>query len=193
LDNGLYTSVNEVYNGKERIVNMPNIRVNYETQQEEVDMGDVPTILFDEKKRLSSRFTIKNRFASIESSEGFYLYMFRDFSPNLEEATIYMKVEFNHAGVGRTLNFMQPFSGSGDDKTMLDFSNSDTRNEFKKGYSLEELYDHLFIEVKCKYNKEKRCFMYYLPTWLTTHNEEKNIMKFNLYEVKIKNDSVEPE
>lgn len=195
IDKGLYMSVNEIDDESERILNVPNIQVNYEAQSSIYNKDEafiMPQVLFDETKRLSSQFVIKNRYESSESSEGFYLYMFRDFSPNLEKKTIYMKVEFNHAGVGKTLNFMQPFSVDNDGKkTMLNLSEPISRNAFKKGYSLEELYDHLYIEIKCKYNKEKRCFMYYLPTWLTEHNDTKNIMKLNLYEVKIKDDSIE--
>ena len=60
----------------------------------------------DEKYRLSTRFDITDEFDRSRSSEGFYLYLFSDDAPSENEnsgRTIYMKVEFNHAGYGKTI------------------------------------------------------------------------------------------
>lgn len=47
--------------------------------------------------RLSSRFTVKSKHDECDSSEGFYLYIFKEYSTELHPRQIFMKVEFNHA------------------------------------------------------------------------------------------------
>ena len=63
---------------------------------------------FDEELRLSSQFVVKNKNTSTASSEGFYLYLWKDNESVLPQ-DLYMKVEFNHAGYGRTIPFMMPY------------------------------------------------------------------------------------
>lgn len=63
---------------------------------------------FDEEHRLSSQFVVKNKNTSTASSEGFYLYLWKDNESVLPQ-DLYMKVEFNHAGYGRTIPFMMPY------------------------------------------------------------------------------------
>ena len=63
---------------------------------------------FDEEHRLSSQFVLKNKNTSTASSEGFYLYLWKDNESVLPQ-DLYMKVEFNHAGYGRTIPFMMPY------------------------------------------------------------------------------------
>lgn len=63
---------------------------------------------FDEEHRLSSQFVVKNKNTSTASSEGFYLYLWKDNESVLPQ-DLYMKVEFNHAGYGRTMPFMMPY------------------------------------------------------------------------------------
>ena len=63
---------------------------------------------FDEEYRLSSQFVVKNKNTSTASSEGFYLYLWKDNESVLPQ-DLYMKVEFNHAGYGRTIPFMMPY------------------------------------------------------------------------------------
>lgn len=54
--------------------------------------------------RLDSTITITNEFDKERCSEGFNIYLFADDIPEGNtEKTIYMKVEFNHAGVGKTI------------------------------------------------------------------------------------------
>ena len=56
--------------------------------------------------RLDTKIVLTNEYDRTKSSEGFNLYLFaEDKNINLENAekTIYMKVEFNHAGNGKTI------------------------------------------------------------------------------------------
>lgn len=63
---------------------------------------------FDDEKRLSSQFVVRSKDTSKSSSEGFYMYIWKDNSSPLPQ-DLYMKVEFNHAGYGRTTLFMMPY------------------------------------------------------------------------------------
>lgn len=185
---GQYMSVKEVENVDKRIKNSI-ISVSYDTY-EKYDNGDgVVSDKFtcDESKRLSSRFTIKNMFECAESSEGFYLYLFKNFSQGLREQTIYMRVQFNHAGVGKTINFTQPFKEDENEiKSMLEFPTD--IDILKSGCTLNKLYENLFIEIKVKYDFDLRKFVYYLPSWLVD-KDNLNQMHFNLYELKIADES----
>lgn len=149
-------------------------------------------VTFEEDKRLAAKFTIKNRYESEESAEGFYLYIFKDYCEKLHEKTIYMKVEFNHAGEGRTVNFVMPMKYDDEyNAKLMDLSpGSSDLGEFKKGYGLRELYEHLFIPINIIYDDKNNRYSYYLPEGLVEH-DEKGIMKFNLYELKIKDESDE--
>lgn len=178
-----YVSVSEEMNETE-ILYSSNISVYNDTCVSDSDYD----VTFEEDKRLAATFNVKNRYNAEESSEGFYLHIFKDFCEKLHEKTIYMKVEFNHAGEGRTINFTMPFKYDNEGNIeLLDLSSSDLE-EFKKGYPMKELYERLFIPINVVYDDENNRYMYYLPEELVKH-DEKGIMKFNLYEIKIKDES----
>ena len=145
---------------------------------------------FDKNKRLSASFSIKNRYEASESSEGFYLYVFKDYCEKLHEEPIFMKIEFNHAGEGRTINFTIPYkiteNGSYE---LIDFDDNTKLNEFKKGYPLSELNKHMFIPLESVYDDVNNRYCYYMPQWLCQNSDKENVMKFNLYEIKIKDES----
>lgn len=60
--------------------------------------------------RLDSKITITNEYDKSKSAEGFNIYLFSDDIPEGNSGkTIYMKIEFNHAGNGKTIPMvMQP-------------------------------------------------------------------------------------
>ena len=152
-------------------------------------------VTFGENKRLDASFSVKNRYESEESAEGFYLHIFKNYCEKLHEKTIYMKVEFNHAGEGRTINMLMPMKYDGDEPELMELGIGNQGRDvetFKKGYALDELYKHLFIPIKVVYNEENKKYIYYLPKGLAPekYNNDK-IMKFNLYELKIKDESYE--
>lgn len=60
-----------------------------------------------EEYRVSSQITIHDEYDLTKSSEGFNLYLFAADTPEINNRKpIYMKVEFNHAGYGRTIPFI---------------------------------------------------------------------------------------
>ncbi len=147
-------------------------------------------LTFDEDKRLSSTFIIKNRHETIDSSEGFYLYLFKEYSNWLHERTIYMRVQFNHAGLGKTVNFMIMYhKNANGNKSMINWSLKYNFDRYKDGYTLSELYEHIYIEIKVKYDLENKRFCYYLPKWMSEKNSNKNVMHLSLFEIKIKDES----
>lgn len=145
---------------------------------------------FNEEKRLSSAFVINNRNEAIDSSEGFYLYLFKEFSNGLHERSIYMRVQFNHAGLGKTVNFMQMYNKhTNGEKSMINWSSKYNFDKYKDGCPLNELYEHLYIEIKVKYDIKNHRFCYYLPKWMSEKNSDKHTMRLCLFEVKIKDES----
>ena len=148
------------------------------------------TLSFDENKRLSSSFIIKNRNETIDSSDGFYLYLFKEYSSGFHERSIYMRVQFNHAGEGKTINFMQIYNKKENgEKAMLNWASKFNFDKYKDGCSLSELYEHLYIEIKIKYDAKNKRFCYYLPQWMSEKNSDKHTMRLSLFEVKIKDES----
>lgn len=141
-------------------------------------------IILDDNKRLSSQFILKNRYEEETSSEGFYVYMFKNLTNKLHEKSIYMKVEFNHAGVGRTIPFILPMNEDG--TKPLTFDNEADWETLKKGVKLKDLYKNMFIELKVVYDAVNNRYSYYRPQ---VNEKGDNKMIFNLFELKIANEN----
>ena len=45
---------------------------------------------FDDESRLGCNITVKNKYETTTSSEGFYLYMFKEYSTGLKPSTVYL-------------------------------------------------------------------------------------------------------
>ena len=131
--------------------------------------------------RIDSQITIHNEFDTTKSSEGFNLYLFADDCEIVDDdkdyRTIYMKVEFNHAGYGKTIPFM-PWPESGTDS----------------GVTIEEYFKNVYIPVKiCHINK---AYYYYFGLddfgednpYIKCNKDNKSIT-FNLFEPKLKKES----
>lgn len=89
-------------NPESAIINSINDNGNGEAKNENVK------VVFCENKEVGSRvdstILLTNEYDRTKSSEGFNLYLFADDVPEgNEEKTIYMKVDFNHAGNGTTI------------------------------------------------------------------------------------------
>ena len=132
--------------------------------------------------RIDSQITIHNEFDTTKSSEGFNLYLFADDCEIVDDdkdfRTIYMKVEFNHAGYGKTIPFM-PWPELGTDH----------------GVTIEEYLKNVYIPVKiCHINK---AYYYYFdvddksyPLWPYVQcDKDAKSITFNLFEPKLKKES----
>lgn len=128
---------------------------------------------------LTVSFNVCDRYNRSKSSEGFYLYLFPDGIDNNKERTIYMKVEFNHAGYGKTIPMIYPNNGN------VNFHF--TEKEFPTSLinadngSLKELYRQLYIPLTIKYDKQLDDYVYYFDVVECKDTE----LTINLYEPKI--------
>ena len=153
----------------------------------------------NDELRLSSRFIVNNKYNTDTSSEGYYIYMFKDYAKKMRETTIYMKVDFNHAGIGQTISFMLPRNiGKGNVDGIappLYLSNHEHVKRLKNGFKLTDIYRQTHIPIKVIYDEETNRYVYYLPSELRENSEddldiEDEIMEFNLFEVKFANESI---
>lgn len=161
--------------------------------REPIDSDDKFT--FDADYRLDSRLTIQNKYKSDKSSEGFYAYIFREYSSELHPQNIYMKVEFNHAGIGKTIPMVLPMKWENGSPTgLLKLSEEDDLKTIKEGMPLDRLYQEMYIPFECKYDRLNRKYVYYPkegtfdPNWTPISD---GTLEFNLFELKIKDESEE--
>ena len=144
---------------------------------------------FDEDHRLSSRFTIKNKYATDTSSEGFYLYIFKEYSTELHPKVIYMKVEFNHAGIGQTLPFMRPMIFGSDNypQSGITLSKSSDVAKLKEGIKLQDFYSQIYIPLYAVFDYKNKEYAYVFDNRYV--KVENGVAVINLFEVKIKDES----
>lgn len=164
---------------------------------------------FDEEYRLSSQISVCDKNLSKSSSEGFYVYLWKDNHSCLEQ-DLYVRIEYNHAGYGRSIPFMLPYW---DVKKWEDKKNKDTKiktfkeilddwndekeivdnnvrwkNNTDGHYSLKQYVKYSFIHFKYRYDKELDKHIYYLDEETYGNIDEKSKadeLTINLYEAKV--------
>lgn len=145
--------------------------------------------------RLSSRLVVNDKYNSDTSSEGYYIYMFKDYAKKMRESTIYMKVDFNHAGIGQTMSFMLPrkkVNGDVDGIGEPLYIHKDLET-LKNGFKLTDIYMQTHIPIRVIYDDKTNRYVYYLPEELRENKElnvDNEIMEFNLFEIKFANESI---
>lgn len=132
----------------------------------EVDNKNAFFVFYDENPdiRLDTRIVVTNEYDRTKSAEGFNLYLFEaDKNIGLNEngeRTIYMKVEFNHAGNGKTLPMiMWPKSGS--EYTAL---------------TVDNFMDSLYIPINLTYFNGR--YVYYIPDAFKHENGNISLVLF---------------
>lgn len=164
-----------------------------------------------EELRLSCQLTVRDKYQSNKSSDGFYLYLWKESDIMVSPSDIYMKVEFNHAGYGRTIPFMMPFwdpnkttyedeNGNEIAKTkskgfktfreILDDWNEEQGSDMQ--YGARKYMKYSYIHFKCKYDKLHKQYIYYLDDDFYGDNVADggvhftdNVITLNLYEAKM--------
>lgn len=174
--------------------------------------NDSCNIIIDENRRISSRLVVNNKYETDTSSEGFYIYLFKEYSENLHPKPIYMKIEFNHAGIGKTIPFLIPmhWSGQTSDNTALNYNkmypehalklsgqtvhNSITNmtdiEELKKGIPLSYTYAQTYIPIYAVYDFNNKEFCYVFDSRYAEQDCNGNL-NLNLFEMKIMDESNE--
>ena len=148
------------------------------------------SVVIDESKRLSSRFVITNKYDTDTSSEGFYIYMFKEYSENLHPREIFMKVEFNHAGIGTTLPFIKPMSWTEDNSSKTWFPNKELSvgsAEMMKGVELEKKNAQDYIPLYAVYDFKNKEYVYVFDKRYVTVND--GVASINLFELKLRDES----
>lgn len=154
---------------------------------------------FKDEFRLSSQFVVKSKNTSNTSSEGFYIYIWKDNESTIPQ-DLYMKVEFNHAGYGRTIPFMLPFydhkkhgGTQGHIKSFKEIlEDFDGKNDGP--YGMKQYMKYSYIHLKYYYDKEKQIHRYFIDPETygenchdmnKTEDISDNTITINLYEAKI--------
>ena len=148
------------------------------------------SVVIDESKRLSSRFVITNKYDTDTSSEGFYIYMFKEYSENLHPREIFMKVEFNHAGIGTTIPFIKPMSWTEDNSSKTWFPNKELSvgsAEMMKGVELEKKNAQDYIPLYAVYDFKNKEYVYVFDKRYVTVND--GVASINLFELKLRDES----
>lgn len=154
------------------------------------ELKDGNSVVIDESKRLSSRFVITNKYDTDTSSEGFYIYMFKEYSENLHPREIFMKVEFNHAGIGTTLPFIKPMSWTEDNSSKTWFPNKELSvgsTEMMKGVELEKKNAQDYIPLYAVYDFKNKEYVYVFDKRYVTVND--GVASINLFELKLRDES----
>lgn len=162
-----------------------NLEVDEAKLQDKLSAGTIMTDEIIEDHRLSSRISVTDRFLSTNCSEGFNLYLWADNDSGIVPSDLYMKIDFNHAGYGRTIPMMMPFNeepGQNGFKTNSDIA-SDWMSETTQ-YGIEKYLKYSYLKLKYRYDKELKKHIYYLDPerYGTNFNE---ILNINLYEARV--------
>lgn len=140
-----------------------------------------------ESLRLSSQFVIKDKYSSDSCSEGFYLYLWKDYNDGNAPSDIYMRVEFNHAGFGRTIPFMLPYKKNGGTCTFEEVAQ-------QNGYSIQDYITYSYIHFIYKQEDDGKYVYYLSPTQYSSASPENTanqisfkdgVLSLNLYEAKL--------
>ena len=134
------------------------VRVSRDINTDSVDFDNI------NDHRLSTQFVVNSRNTSTSSSEGFYIYLWKDdYNPpygigGCVADEIYMRIDFNHAGFGRTLPFMMPHSGG----KILSFGEIlDQWRTNQQSNDINRFREYAYIRLKRGYDTTRERFFYY--------------------------------
>lgn len=154
------------------------------------ELKDGNSVVIEESNRLSSRFVITNKYDTDTSSEGFYIYMFKEYSENLHPREIFMKVEFNHAGIGTTIPFIKPMSWAKGGSSNIWFPKEELSvgsTEMKNGVELEKKNAQDYIPLYAVYDFKNKEYVYVFDKRYVTVND--GVASINLFELKLRDES----
>lgn len=148
---------------------------------------------YDDNHRIGSEFIIKSKYETDTSSEGYYIYMHKEYSEGLKPKQIFMKIEFNHAGVGRTIPFIIPMKWEvGENDNIFKYPKEKMTlrdNNFKNGVKLEDSYAQMYIPLYAVYDFKNQQYAYVFDSRyvdIKLVNGKKTVM-LNLFEIKYSN------
>ena len=181
LDSGkLFTNYSNIRNNKELFKQVGDTE-RFENEMVMFEPGDVDKKY--EKYRISSQIRLKDKYNDDASSDGFYIYIFKQDAPLERPKDLYLRMEFNNAKYGKTVNMMLPV---GEDGVPIRFMETDRDGnrvfplDFIKesggtettNFDFDRYYNSLFINVKVKFDKTLNKYVYYFP-WNPGTQKEK--------------------
>lgn len=197
-----YRTIDEDYvNADESVHNdLEGIRVNREYSNGE----DTWTNEDYENYRLSSQIVVKDKYNSTVSSDGFYQYLWHDLLPDNGNGTLtlYSKIEFNHAGLGRIVPFMMPYwdrtkwvdkEGIKSFQEIInDWHPYSVITQVDGKYGTKMYNKFSYIQYKIGYDNVSKKYIYYLDndcygdlSIKKVYNENTATLTLNLYEAKM--------
>lgn len=122
-----------------------------------------PTAITDPCSAVTCQLMVNDEYDMTRSGEGFNLYLFREDAPveNDDVQNIYMKVEFNHAGIGRTVPLI--FWRKVKDKTGKVFNEA-------SALTISNYLDNLYIPIAISLSD--RGYVYSFPDAISADDEE---------------------
>ena len=188
--NGQYLGVSPSEKDMAAEYSSATISVNAESVR---NVEQYTSVTMDDSTRLSSRMIVRNKYATETSSEGYYLYMFKEYVNGLHPKSVYMRIDFNHAGFGRTIPMIMPlaYDEYGNRDHILKIKKSGDLTVLKEGVPLSMLQQQLYIQLICQYDRRNHKYVYYLPKFYKDCVKD-GIMTLNLFELKIKNEATAP-
>ncbi len=140
------------------------VKAKSELRNKGKDVDNVVLDSYQTKHRVDCKFVVRDEFYTEKSSEGFNIYYFPDEIEELAKEnrgkTIYMKVEFNHAGFGRTIPMIACY-----DQTNM---------------SISKYKERLYIKLELKYINGK--YVYYVTDNDSGIIKQDATIEFNLFE-----------
>ena len=198
IDNTKLTKLNKISVSTEYLGERKNGSITYN------DKADSSKIIIDEDHRISSRLEVDNKYVTDTSSEGFYAYIFREYAEKLHPKPIYMKIEFNHAGIGKMIPFIIPMHWSGNREYSgqtgynkmyphhsLKLSDDTDFKELLGGTPLSYVYAQGYIPLYAVYDFEKEEYGYVFDSRYVEQDSGGTI-NLNLFEMKIANEKTAP-
>lgn len=156
---------------------------------EKLEDGEVA---IDPDKRIDCGITVRSMNDADKSSEGFYLYIFREYSDGLHLKPMYLKVDFNHAGVGQTIPFLVPMrwssSESGDFtpvRRVNPWDDNDDLDYLYSGYPLNFINLQLYIPIYGVYDFKEKEFAYLFDPKYVEYDSDTGTVTVNLFELKV--------
>lgn len=185
----------------EATVNLTGAKVDREITRGDLTNEEV------EDRRLSCQFVVQDRDNSMSSSEGFYLYLLKSMETGEEPKSVYLRIEFNHAGYGITSPMMMPYvdpkkhNGDKGIKSFGDILKDWNGEGDDKPYGIKQYLKFIHLKFKYQYDPKGKRFVYYLDDEIYgsdkmkaeedkygTYDEATGCLTINLYEAKIATD-----
>ena len=168
---------------------------------------DIPVVFRegDKENRLGLSFVCTHKYDYDNPSEGFYFHLFPSNLSESASTEVYMKVEFNNAKYGYSIQLTMPekngdgtFDEMGGDSTMVPIDPES--NDFPKTYiyyvqrptqdnkdgvikvDMARLARDMYIPVRIRYDVENKRYVWFLPT---SGDLTDNTMVFNLFEPRV--------